>query len=274
MSAPSESGSLQVRRHQRVVHHQQRIVLVRQCASARRSMTRSRGLVGDSTKMRRVRGVIFAAKDCRIAGVGIAARDARALQDAREQPAGSAVQIDVGKNLIAGAQSARHRGDGGHSAGKGEAARAAFESGDLLFQNRARWIAAARVIVVAELVRVLLLKGCGLVDGRGRGTEAISGCGVELYEPASEFHWRPPSHALLQPAAAKACSRSAMMSAGDSSPTESRISPSEMPRCWRSSGPRSACVVVAGWVTSVSSPPRLSARVQSCMALIAAIAVV
>jgi hypothetical protein len=48
-----------------------------------------------------------------------------------------------------------------------------------------------------------------------------------------------------------------------SSPIDSRIKPSFTPRASRFSLGIEACVIVAGWLTKLSTPPKLSARVKT-----------
>src|SRR5690606_3623335 len=60
-----------------------------------------------------------------------------------------------------------------------------------------------------------------------------------------------------------AASRSAIISSGFSSPTESRTSPSVIPAATRCSFGTSPCVIEAGCVISVSAEPRFSASEQS-----------
>ena len=60
-------------------------------------------------------------------------------------------------------------------------------------------------------------------------------------------------------AAASACLRSSMRSAGSSMPTEMRTRLSVSPIAARRSFGTEACVIAAGWLISVSTPPRLSA---------------
>ena len=63
-----------------------------------------------------------------------------------------------------------------------------------------------------------------------------------------------------QPSAA---SRSATRSSASSIPIESRTSESLMPSLARDSGGTEACVMIAGWSTRLSTPPRLSASVNT-----------
>src|SRR5205085_5752615 len=60
-----------------------------------------------------------------------------------------------------------------------------------------------------------------------------------------------------------ACARSSFRSSMSSMPAEMRTRPSVMPMAARRSAGTEACVMVAGWEMSVSTPPRLSASACS-----------
>src|SRR5262249_18703326 len=101
-----------------------------------------------------------------------------------------------------------------------------------------------------------------------RGVEVVGveddGARVAFERPAREgvdLQQAVLLHAASWAAGARsAWSRSAMRSAVDSIPTDSRMSRSEMPTFSRSSGESDACEVTAGRVTSVSTPPRLTVK--------------
>src|SRR6476660_3608424 len=83
--------------------------------------------------------------------MNVSDRDLRSFENLGEQAAGSTIDIVNGEDFIARLQQASNRRDGRQSAGKGKGARSMFEFGELLFQNGARWIAAARIVVFTEL---------------------------------------------------------------------------------------------------------------------------
>ncbi|KAG0761539.1 hypothetical protein G6F22_018860 [Rhizopus arrhizus] len=60
---------------------------------------------------------------------------------------------------------------------------------------------------------------------------------------------------------------SAIRSSSCSSPMDTRISPSDTPAASRSAAGTPECVVDAGWQTSDSVPPRLTADLNRCSAL-------
>src|SRR5262245_25371800 len=94
-------------------------------------------------------------------------------QNLVEQPHRAAVKVVARDDLVARAEEPRQRADGRHSAREGAARFGAFEPRDLPLDQRARRIAAASVIVLAELVRRGLAKGGRLIDRRGGRTVRI-----------------------------------------------------------------------------------------------------
>src|SRR6185503_9087281 len=90
-----------------------------------------------------------------------------------EQSHSAAVKVVACDDLFARAEEPRQRADGGHSARERASEFGAFEPRNLPLDQRARRIAAARVIVLAEFVRRRLAKGGRLIDRWGDRTVRI-----------------------------------------------------------------------------------------------------
>ena len=114
-----------------------------------------------------------------IAEIHIANLDAAFRQNAREQPVAAAVQIVAGQDFVSRHKQPRNGCNGCQSGAEAEAARAALQRCDLFLHHRARGIAAARIIVFAELGCIRLAKRRCLVDGRVGGSVAIAWGRVE-----------------------------------------------------------------------------------------------
>src|SRR5579859_6560700 len=85
--------------------------------------------------------------------------DLRVLENLRKQTTRSAVNVVNYENLVARFQQTRDCGDRRQSAGKSKSADSVLQFGELLFEDRACGIAAARVVILAEFQRALLLEG-------------------------------------------------------------------------------------------------------------------
>src|SRR6185369_11182487 len=95
-------------------------------------------------------------------------------RDFGKEPAGAAIEIVAGHDLLAGPHQTGDGGEGGHAAGEGAGVPAAFESGDLLFGQGAGGIGGARVVVLAEVYRRRLAEGRGLIDRRRHRAKGIA----------------------------------------------------------------------------------------------------
>src|SRR5215469_84975 len=201
--------------------------------------------------------------------MNIANRNFRAFENLGKEPAGSTVYIVDHEDFVTRLEKASDRGESRQSAGKRKGPSSVLQFCELLLENGPRWVATTRIIVFAELERAFLLEGRGLIDRCRNGAMRIARTTSRLHQFGIDFHDAALAiHAVLlslQQASAliSACSRSLMMSAGSSSPTESRIRPSGMPSAARVGGGISACVMLAGCVISVSAAPRFSASAQS-----------
>src|SRR5579872_5689931 len=118
----------------------------------------------------------------------IADSNLRALQDLREQPTGAPIHVVDDKNLVAGFQQARDRRDRRQSAGEGKGADAVFQFRELLFEDRARWIPAAGIVVLAEFESAFLLEGRCLINGRRNRAMGIAGAARSLNQYGIDLH--------------------------------------------------------------------------------------
>src|SRR5262245_5030588 len=123
-----------------------------------------------------------------MAGVGITNADARAVEYGGKQPVGASVEVIAGKDFVAGGEQPGYSADGGQPAREAISTRRIFQLRQQCFECGARWIAAARVVVTAKLLRALLLERGRLVNRRGYGLERIAGTGIEVDETAGNFH--------------------------------------------------------------------------------------
>src|SRR5205814_4175341 len=120
-------------------------------------------------------------------------------------------------------------------------------------------------LVLGEVGQLFLLLDRNRNAARDRRDARIAGRSdqLEAWIVAAQF----PGERVLASAAAndqyfhaKACSRSAIRSPTSSTPQESRSRSSLRPRAARRSGGTEACVIDAGWLIRLSTPPRDSAR--------------
>ena len=170
---------LQIRRHRAVVDAEQ--CSVSMCKLRERTNINNaeqrirRGLDVQQPRLRcDVRG-----ETLEVASIGIANIHPGTVEYLREQSIASAVKIIAREDFLSGRKQPRNGADGGESAGKAKRTIGVLKLRELLFENRARGVAAARVIVAAELVGLFLLEGRGLVDRRRERLKWILGTGVE-----------------------------------------------------------------------------------------------
>src|SRR5215831_19041996 len=119
--------------------------------------------------------------------VNVAYADSMPRQNLIEQPHRAAIKVVARDDLFARSEEPCQRADGCHSAREGAARFGAFEPRNLPLDQRARRIAAARIIVFAELVRRGLAKGGRLIDRRRDRTVRIV-IRIEMHTLSSCLH--------------------------------------------------------------------------------------
>ena len=138
---------LRVGAGERVVHHHGDAAVVGHRDTAARSVMRSTGLVGVSTKSIFVLGLKAARGGVEVRRVHVAEVQPALAQHALEQPVGAAVGVVGHHHVVAGLQQRRH-GPGGRQPGrKRERRLAALHGGDVALERRARGVLRAPVLV-------------------------------------------------------------------------------------------------------------------------------
>ena len=129
-----------------------------------------------------------------VAQVHVVDLEAAVAEHRFEQAIGSAVEVAVHDQALAGLE--QHQGCrfGGHARGEGKSAHAAFECGQAVLQGATRGIAAARVVIGPGTVDVFKSEGGGLEDGGHHGAEVglgvVAGVNRECLEVHSWQSWR------------------------------------------------------------------------------------
>lgn len=155
-----------------------------------------------------------------------------AVEEVGEDAVGAAVDVAADDEVVAGLEEEERGGGGGHAGGEGEAACAAFELGDGVFEGFAGGVVAAGVVVGPEVFGVGLVEGGGLIDRDGGG----AGVGVAVAPGVDDVGF--VRHRTF--------SRSRIRSRGSSMPTERRSRRRLMPSRSRVASSMSAWVCTAG----------------------------
>ena len=119
ISAPERERLLEIRRRKRVVDDDELLAGAEATQSRAMSTSLSSGLVGVSIQKSFVFGRDRGAHRVEVAHVDVGKREAVALEHAREEPVGSAVEIVADDDVVARGEQIEHRRGRRHAAGKG-----------------------------------------------------------------------------------------------------------------------------------------------------------